>query len=144
MPDPLINYLMDWYFRLGSTSASVSHYQLYILPAPAFEDGTSDQRLVARFGDAVEHGRQDEALALVEPLLRQSPFPFAVRDCMIRLVERIIDIESKRGDIARTERSALDPKAQPLQDLLYRIIFRMAGLTDTESAALEQRLAKML
>ena len=47
------------------------------------------------------------------------------------------------GD-ARAKRSALDLKAQPLQDLLDRIIFRMAGLSDAESAGLEQRLAKML
>ena len=46
--------------------------------------------------------------------------------------------------IARTERSALDPRAQPLQDLLDRIIFRMAGLTDAESKAREERLATML
>ena len=39
---------------------------------------------------------------------------------------------------------APNSKAQPLQDLLDRIIFRMAGLTDAESAGLEQRLAKML
>lgn len=136
--------LMDWYFRLGSTSASVSHYQLYILPAPAFEDDSSDQRFVSRFNEAVETGRHDEAFALVEPLLRKSPFPVTVRYCMIRLVERIIAIESKRGDIARTERSSLDPKAQPLQDLLDRIIFRMAGLSDAESKSLEERLAKML
>ncbi|MEK6677658.1 MAG: Eco57I restriction-modification methylase domain-containing protein [Planctomycetota bacterium] len=136
--------LADWYFRLGSTNAHVSHYQLYILPTPAFEDDPSDQPLVSGFDEAVRAGRQDEAFALVEPLLRQSPFPVTVRDCMVRLVERIIAIELKRGDIARTERSALDPKAQPLQELLDRIIFRMAGLSDAESKALEQRLAKML
>jgi len=28
--------LVDWYFRLGSTNAAVSHYQLYNLPCPAF------------------------------------------------------------------------------------------------------------
>jgi len=28
--------LHDWYFRLGSTNASVSHYQLYNLPSPVF------------------------------------------------------------------------------------------------------------
>jgi len=50
----------------------------------------------------------------------------------------------ERGDIAHTERSALDPMVQPLQDLLDRIIFRRAGLSDAESAALEERLAKML
>ena len=33
--------LADWYFRLGSTNAAVSHYQLYNLPVPAFQDGSS-------------------------------------------------------------------------------------------------------
>ena len=28
----------DWYFRLGSTNAHVSHYQLYNLPCPLFDD----------------------------------------------------------------------------------------------------------
>lgn len=45
------------------------------------------------------------------------------------------------------ERSGRDPKAKPLQSRragIDRIIFRLAGLTDAESAALEQRLAKML
>jgi len=44
-----------------------------------------------------------------------------------------------RPGFARSERSALDPKAHPLQDLLDRIIFRMAGLSDAEAAALEGR-----
>ena len=60
------------------------------------------------------------------------------------IVERIIAIETARGEIARAERSALDPQAQPLQDLIDRILFRLAGLSDTESADLETRLAKML
>lgn len=64
--------------------------------------------------------------------------------CMVRLVERITEIEEKRGDIARTERSALDPRAQPYQDLLDKIIYRMAGLTDEDAGGLEERLAKML
>lgn len=48
------------------------------------------------------------------------------------------------SDIARTERSALAPEAQPLQDLLDRMIYRMAGLTDAEANALEDRLEMML
>jgi hypothetical protein len=59
-------------------------------------------------------------------------------------VEEITRIESGRGDIARTERSALAPEAQPYQDLIDRILYRMAGLTDAETAGLEQRLAEML
>jgi hypothetical protein len=33
------------------------------------------------------------------------------------------------GDIARTARSALDPKAQLYQDLIDRVLYRMAGLS---------------
>ena len=49
-----------------------------------------------------------------------------------------------RGEIARAERSALDPTAQPLQDFLDRILFRMAGLTDNEIEGLQKRLEHML
>jgi hypothetical protein len=63
---------------------------------------------------------------------------------MVELTNRIVAVEANRGDIGRTERSALDPKAQPYQDLLDRIIYRMAGLTDAEAAGLERRLAGML
>lgn len=34
--------LADWFFRLGSTNASVSHYQLYNLPAPALQSCKPD------------------------------------------------------------------------------------------------------
>jgi hypothetical protein len=63
---------------------------------------------------------------------------------MASLVERIMAVEHDRGEIARTARSALAPAAQPLQDLLDRIIFRMAGLSDDEAAGLVHRLTKML
>ncbi len=41
-------------------------------------------------------------------------------------------------------RAALAPEAQPLQDLIDRILFGMAGLTEAEAAGLESRLANML
>ncbi len=86
----------------------------------------------------------DRAFGLAEPLLARPPFPAGVMSCMVRLVERITQIEGARGDIARAERSALDPKAQPYQDLLDRMLYRMAGLTDEEAAGLEERLEGML
>jgi hypothetical protein len=46
--------------------------------------------------------------------------------------------------IAGTERSALAPEAQPYQDLIDRILFRLAGLTDEEVQGLEKRLEGML
>ena len=46
--------------------------------------------------------------------------------------------------MARKDRSALHPDAQPYQDFIDRLFYRMAGLTDDESAGLEERLARML
>ncbi len=136
--------LADWYFRLGSTNASVSHYQLYNLPAPAFADGPADDRLLAQFAAGCDGGDVEAAYGVIGELLASAPFPATVMRAMQAVVERIIAIEQTRGEIARTERSALDPKAQPLQDLLDRILYRMAGLTEAEARGLEARLAKML
>jgi hypothetical protein len=138
--------LSDWYFRLGSTNAHVSHYQLYNLPAPHFANKVSgaSKADVAKFEQAVRDKEWEQALQIVEPLLVKPPFHAVVMDYMVLLAERISDIERKRGDIARAERSALDPKARPLQDLLDKMLYRMAGLTDDEAAGLEERLAKML
>jgi hypothetical protein len=52
--------------------------------------------------------------------------------------------EADRGDIVRTERSALAPAAQPYQDLIDQLFFGMAGLSAGEVKALEGRYEKML
>lgn len=82
--------------------------------------------------------------ARLRPALASPPFPRGVRDVIVELVRRIERIEQQRGEITRSARSGLDPRAQPLQDLLDRIFYAMAGLTDGEAAALEVRLARML
>lgn len=136
--------LSDWYFRLGSTNAHVSHYQLYNLPVARFAADAPCEKLVGWFNNAVAEGETAAAFDVVEELLGDPPFSTTTRDCIVTTVKRIIDIERDRGDIARSERSALAPAAQPLQDLLDRILYRMAGLTDDEAAGLEERLARML
>jgi hypothetical protein len=81
---------------------------------------------------------------VVQSQLAEPPFPGSMMACMSRLVDEITRIESARGDIARTERSALAPEAQPYEDLIDRILYRVAGLTDTEAQRLEERLGEML
>ena len=76
--------------------------------------------------------------------LIRSPFSPAVRDAIVEVARRIVAIESARGDIARTERSALDRKAQPYQELIDNLFYRMAGLSDAEVSGLEARLKRML
>ena len=53
-------------------------------------------------------------------------------------------LEADRGEIARAERSAFDPAAQPYQDLIDRLFYGLAGLTDDEVKGLEERYARML
>jgi hypothetical protein len=141
----LLNSKMsDWYFRLGSTNAHVSHYQLYNLPAPAFQTRKPDASSIGGFVKRLERQSWDEAFAFLEPQLTKPPFSGTVLACMVHLANEITRIESARGRIARAERSALDPEAQPYQDLIDLILYRMAGLTDAEATGLDRRLATML
>lgn len=59
-------------------------------------------------------------------------------------MKQIIEIEAHRGGIARTERSALDPAAQPLQNFIDELFFGMAGLSAAEVAGLKDRYSRML
>ncbi len=136
--------LLDWYFRLGSTNASVSHYQLYNLPVPLFGEKQAGDVAPKAFDEFVEMQRWADAFASIELLLEKPPFSYKIASSLARLVEHVSRIETTRGDIARTERSALAPDAQPYQDLIDKILFRLAGLTDAEAEGLERRLETML
>jgi len=138
--------LSDWYFRLGSTNASVSHYQLYNLPCPRFAErpATKNGRGEKAVFKAVAAGNLAAAWQTVEPMLQEAPFPLEVQQAIVAAVERIMAIEGARKNMARKDRSALHPDAQPYQDFIDRLFYRMAGLTDAESAGLEERLARML
>lgn len=132
--------LADWYFRLGSTNAAVSHYQLYNLPCPVFAGTEARPNGVRR---QIRTGRLADALEAMRPFLQAPPFPLAVRDAVIVAVKRIIEIEENRGDIRRIDRSELAPAGQPYQDFIDRLFYAMAGISDQESADLEARLAQM-
>jgi hypothetical protein len=138
--------LADWYFRLGSTNAAVSHYQLHNLPCPSFakQSTPADARMLSQAVAAINSAKLSDVPTILAAGLSDSPFSSAVRNTIIEVVGRIMAIESARGDIARTERSALENKAQPYQDLIDQLFYRMAGLSNEEVTGLEGRLARML
>jgi hypothetical protein len=138
--------LSDWYFRLGSTNAAVSHYQLYNLPCPRFvqQETPEDGRLRDGALRAIQAGNQDDLFEVLRPALVNAPFSLAVRDVIVELVRLIVEAEQHRGEIARAERSALCEQAQPYQDIIDRLLYAMAGLTEEEAQGLEERLATML
>ncbi len=136
--------LLEWYFRLGSSNAMINDYQVRNLPVPRFAPDGSEPAAEARFAAALAGRDWQGAFGAIEPLLSRPPFSASVAACLVQLVRRIVEVEARRGAVARSERSALAPAAQPCQDLLDRILFRLAGLTDDEAAGLAERLARML
>ncbi len=59
-------------------------------------------------------------------------------------VRKIISCERQRGVISRTQRAALCREAQPYQDFIDAVLFKVAGFTDEESTGLTRRLRAML
>jgi hypothetical protein len=152
--------LSEWYFRLGSTNAHISQYQLQNLPCPAFAEKSTaaDAKMLA---DALavlddwaagpgKKGKADpeqmirDVCRILQPAMAVPPYGQAARDAIVELVKRITAIEAARGEIARTERSHLAPAAQPYQDMIDRILYALAGLTETEWRGMEERLKTML
>jgi hypothetical protein len=142
----LNSMLADWYFRLGSTNAAVSHYQLYNLPCPRFAaEATAEERQrQERAEKSLSAGKPAAALTELRPLLERPPFSPAVQTVIVAAVERIIAIEASRSQIARKDRSALDPDAQPYQDFIDQLLYGLAGLTAAEVRGLEERYERML
>jgi hypothetical protein len=72
--------LIDWYFRLGSTNAAVSHYQLYNLPCPNFapESEQTNNKAVAQAQTAIEKGDFEAAERYIAGLIIQPPFDRAI------------------------------------------------------------------
>lgn len=78
------------------------------------------------------------------PALLNAPFGLSVRDVIVAATNEIVAIEAARGVISRRDRSALDPKGQKYQDLIDKLFYRIAGMTDAEASGMESRLAKMI
>lgn len=151
LPLPLLLALMnsklsDWYFRLGSTNAHANQYQLHNLPCPVFSDlpTENDERIQRECFEALENGNTEQVLELLQQSLANPPFSLAIQSVIIEATNRIIEIETRRGEIPRAARSRLAPEAQIYQDLIDALFYQMAGLTKAESIALEERLSNML
>jgi hypothetical protein len=124
----------------------VAEYQFNILPCPIFAELASPRdEVTLQKALAALHARKfQEVVGILTPSLATPPFPRAVLNVIVDAVQRTVAIEQSRGDISRADRSALAPDARPYQDLIDKLFFRMAGLSDTEEKGLEDRLSRML
>ena len=138
---------VDWYFRLGSTNAHVSHYQLTNIPCPRFRmvDGeVHDNAVLAQVRQSLAH--QDFGLArdTVTTLVDTQGVSVTVQQIMAVLVQYIEQEEINRGDITRTARSHLAPGAEQAQEILDDIIFTLLKIPDRQRQHIRDRLHQML
>jgi Eco57I restriction-modification methylase len=142
----LNSQLGDWYFRLGSTNSKVNEYQFNNLPCPVFRNGYAkgEKESLTKATMAIRKGNIETVLALLEPMVSVAPFSPGLRDFLGELSELIRGLEEKRGAISRRERSTLGVQAQPYQDLIDRLLFRMAEITPAEEDHIRTRLRSML
>lgn len=135
--------LIDWYFRLGSTNSKVNEYQFINLPCPFFRNTTdeSDKALASDAKKLID-AEPSDLPDLLEPAWSKAPFSPVVRDVLGQLAARIETLE--RGAIPRQDRSHLCDAAQPFQDAIDLILFRVAALSAKDVSGIETRLADML
>ena len=136
----------DWYFRLGSTNAAVSHYQLLNIPCPRFSskdapiDHTTLDHLEAQL-EALDFAAIEKAFLTLAEQQGCSP---TLESAIVRLVRFIEAEEGQRGQIARTDRSVLSEPAEPCQVILDKLILALLGLGADRHEYIEARLEQML
>jgi hypothetical protein len=136
--------LTDWYFTIGSTNSKVNEYQFNNLPYPVFRRDTTgeDQALLK---DLLFELDRDPALVLqaLAAYWTEVPFNPAIEQLLITLSRRVRAIEKCRGPVSRADRARLATTAQPYQDLMDGIFFRLVGFAERETASLSERLEEM-
>jgi hypothetical protein len=137
----LNSQVSDWFFRLGSTNAHVSHYQIYTLPVPTLSKDTPP----LPWKPLLQKGHWPElADRLCSACAEPGVIPQPVAEALAEMSRRLQEIEAKRVLKNRSERSRLDPQSQPIQDAIDRVLFRCYGLAEEEARYIEQRLQEML
>ena len=136
----------DWYFRLGSTNAAVSHYQLQNIPCPRFGriQRLADQETLRRLESQLEAGDfgaiGEEACALAE---EEGCAP--TLESVIGKLVRFVEVEEgRRGEMTRSARSALSEKGMACQVILDRVFLALIGLPREKHEYIVARQKQML
>jgi len=134
--------ISDWFFRLQSTNAAVSHYQVLELPTPTIGCHSVTSRDSECGADSNQYADIAERLctAMTEP----GVLPAWVMQQVANLSRKFQKIEWLRVLKARSERSHLAPDSQHIQDAIDRVLFHYFGLSVQDATYINTRLREML
>jgi hypothetical protein len=136
----------EWYFRLGSTNAHVSHYQLKNLPCPRFgiharEIDTPAYKPLKVLLMAKKFSELEQRLL---NLVTSEGCNATVEQIIVDIVQLIEEQELRRGEIDRAERSALSNDGALYQSILNRLMLGLIGIDHDKARYIDQRLLMML
>lgn len=137
----LNSQISDWFFRLASSNAAVSHYQVYNIPIPPSEEAPPP----ADSGSSIcNHSLPELASVVSELRVRPGLLPVAVRASVAEMSRKIRQTETQRILSNRSDRSRLSVSSQPIQDAIDAILFRCYGLSEDDARYVSMRLKEML
>ena len=131
--------LGEWFFRLSSTNAAVSHYQIHQLPVPTL----TNQSAPSWWADALA-GRDWDTASREAPLDGTGHMPKYVMSGIEEMCRAIKHHETQRQLRNRSDRSQLSDESEPIQGAVDRLIFRCFGVSPDEVRHVEERLMVML
>ena len=140
--------LLEWFFRLGSSNSKVNEYQFNNLPCPIFDAKTASRHaeIMVDIDEVLQNGNSVEDIwrVLDAAHLFAPPFTRTTETALSRMVARISNIESMRGDVRKLARSKMAPASQGIQDALDRLLFRMAGFSAEEVQSIERSISILI
>ncbi len=134
--------LSDWFFRLQSTNAAVSHYQILDLPAPTIIHSEIDVREYECLMDSEQWEQCIERLCVSSA--GGGVMDTTTMQAVAEMSRRVQTIEAKRRLKNRSERSHLAPESQVIQDAIDTLLFTCFGLSNEDAVYIGGRLAEML
>lgn len=138
----LNSQFLDWYFRLGSTNSKINEYQFKALPVPTFHEAKDTE---IEWKHLMESGDWKKIRSMLcHHCVEPGTMPESVANALSELSQRVQEIESVRVLKSRSERSRLDPKSQPIQDVIDDVLFQVYGLSADEADHIRSRLKDML
>ncbi len=136
----------DWYFRLGSTNAAVSHYQLTNIPCPSFSPQAEGAE--AKLTKDIKRLLETRHLADVEAecvnLAKREGGWAVLVQAIVAIVRFIEREEQQRGLIVRSQRSHLAEDAEKCQVILDKLMLILLGIGDQNHEFIRNRLSQML
>lgn len=136
----------DWYFRLGSTNAHVSQYQIRNIPTPRF--GSSNETIDHDMVGQLESELSKSDIRRVEErcmrMATDSGCTPTLESIIARLVRHIEAEEEQRGMIKRSARSHLSERSAKCQEILDKVLLILLGLGAERYEYVRTRVNEML